>query len=304
MWSQIISLVSTHFLVPIAFLAMTSKVSRNKLESLCWLYVTLFYTGFIYLTGIWDWFGYYVRYAWIAGLAIAAYRVYRNNRRAPWRPARKFTSWANVVFLFALGTLFMMMTVGTLYGRTYEGEPLELHFPLKNGTYYVAHGGGSPVVNYHNEYPPQQYALDIVKLNVWGYRAAGLYPDDLHRYAIYGDRLYSPCRGTVIRAVDGFDDRAPSDFRNGLPEGTPAAGNHVVIGCGGAEVYIAHMQKGSVRVQAGDEVDVSSWIGNAGNSGNTSEPHLHIHAEKDGVGVPVTFGGRFPVRNSLIRSAG
>ena len=195
-----------------------------------------------------------------------------------------------------------MITVGSFYGRYCPDEPLELHFPLKDGTYYVAHGGSQPVVNYHNEYKPQQYALDIVKINAWGFRAKGLYPDDPGRYAIYGEPLYSPCRGTVTSAVDGFDDRTPSDFVNGLPEGTPAAGNHVVIACGGAQVYVAHMQKGSVRVQAGDVVDENTWIGNVGNSGNTSEPHLHLHAEKDGVGVPLTFGGRFLVRNSLVRS--
>lgn len=280
------------------------KFARNKLESLGWAFVTLFYIAYIYLAGSWDWFGYYIRYVWIAALLFAMYRAYRNNGQAPWRPERTIKAWGNVVFLFVLGVVFMMITAGSLSGRYYSDEPLNLHFPLKNGTYYVAHGGSHPIVNYHNEYLPQQYALDIVKINAWGVRAKGLYPDDLQRYDIYGDPLYSPCRGTVKKAIDGFDDRVPSDFANGLPEGTPAEGNHVVIDCNGAEVYIAHMQKGSVRVQEGDAVDENSWIGNMGNSGNTSEPHLHIHAEKEGVGVPIIFGDRFPVRNSLIRSAG
>jgi hypothetical protein len=303
LWLQILSLVSLHVLIPIAFLVYLSKASRTKLESLCWLLLSVFYIGFIYLTGSWDWLGYYIRYVWIAGLAFAVYRGYRNNRRAPWWPERSIITWVNVIFLFALSMMFMLITVGSLFGRYYTEEPLELHFPLKNGTYYVAHGGNHPVVNYHNEYQPQQYALDIVKINPWGYRAVGLYPDDLQRYAIYGDRLYSPCQGTVISTVDGFDDRVPSDYANGLPDGTPAAGNHVVIECSGVEVYIAHMKKGSIQVQAGDAVDESSWIGNVGNSGNTSEPHLHLHAEKDGVGVPIIFDGRFLVRNSLIRSS-
>jgi hypothetical protein len=49
---------------------------------------------------------------------------------------------------------------------------------------------------------------------------------------------------------------------------------------------------------------------NEGNSGNTSEPHLHVHAQrqviKDGntewVGVPIRFGSRWLVRNSLVRA--
>ena len=304
MWTQFITLISTHFLVPVSLLAFLSKPPRNKLEGLGWLFVNLCYIGFIYFTGRWDWLGYYFRYFWIAVLLLAVYRLFRNIGRVPWRPEHTVKSWGSVVFLFAMGIVFLTINIGSLSGRFYAEEPLELHFPLKNGTYYVAHGGNHPTVNYHNSYLPQQYALDLVKVNPWGYRAAGLYPDEPHRFAIYGDRLYSPCRGTVIKAVDGFDDRRPSDFANGLPEGTPAPGNHVAIDCGGVQVYIAHMQKGSVQVREGDAVDENSWIGNVGNSGNTSEPHLHIHAEKDGVGVPITFGGRFLVRNSLIRSAG
>lgn len=42
-------------------------------------------------------------------------------------------------------------------------------------------------------------------------------------------------------------------------------------------------------------------IGLVGNSGSTTEPHLHIHAVDPGThaGVPITFEGRFPVRNSV-----
>ncbi|TMZ49982.1 M23 family metallopeptidase, partial [Klebsiella pneumoniae] len=51
----------------------------------------------------------------------------------------------------------------------------------------------------------------------------------------------------------------------------------------------------------GDVVREGQLLGTVGNSGNTSEPHLHIHAEKDGEGVPIRFGGRFLVRNNLMR---
>ncbi len=53
-------------------------------------------------------------------------------------------------------------------------------------------------------------------------------------------------------------------------------------------------------VDKGDKVQTGKRIGLVGNSGNTSEPHVHIHAEKDGKGVPIEFNGSFPVRNSLI----
>jgi len=70
---------------------------------------------------------------------------------------------------------------------------------------------------------------------------------------------------------------------------------------------MAHMMQGSVAVQAGDAVREGAFMGQVGNSGNTTQPHLHIHVERggapgeilDGRGVPATFNGRFLVRNSV-----
>lgn len=60
------------------------------------------------------------------------------------------------------------------------------------------------------------------------------------------------------------------------------------------------MMRESVAVDSGHAVAGGAPIGRVGNSGNTTEPHLHIHATRGGHGVPVTFDGRFLVRNSLI----
>jgi hypothetical protein len=81
----------------------------------------------------------------------------------------------------------------------------------------------------------------------------------------------------------------------------------LVIACHGVEVVLAHLRSGSVAVAEGERVTVGDVLGRVGNSGNTTQPHLHIHAERgglpgeilDGQGVPITFGGRFLVRNAL-----
>jgi hypothetical protein len=86
------------------------------------------------------------------------------------------------------------------------------------------------------------------------------------------------------------------------------AGNHVIVECKGVNVLLAHLMEGSIKVGEEDEVVEGQIIGQVGNSGNTSQPHLHIHAERgrdedkqilEGNGVPITFGGRYLVRNSL-----
>jgi murein DD-endopeptidase MepM/ murein hydrolase activator NlpD len=62
------------------------------------------------------------------------------------------------------------------------------------------------------------------------------------------------------------------------------------------------MQK-SVSVAPGDRLAPGDPIARVGNSGNTTEPHLHVHAfdQGTGEGVPMTFDGREPVRNRVFR---
>ena len=73
------------------------------------------------------------------------------------------------------------------------------------------------------------------------------------------------------------------------------------------DVLLAHMKRGSVAVKKGEVVEGGRLLGKVGNSGNTSEPHLHVHAIRtgsgstlEGEGVPIEFDGRFLIRGSLI----
>ena len=205
----------------------------------------------------------------------------------------------NIVLIIVFG----WMNISILSGFFYPDETVRLAYPLRNGVYYVGGGGSNRWINNHNAVPPQDYALDIVRLNFLGtpinYTAD---KSDLVEYAIFGDPIYSPCDGTVVRAVDRHIDQIPPDR-----DSVNLAGNYVLLACQGVEILLAHMKQGSVLVTEGDIVNAGDEIGAVGNSGNTSQPHLHIHAEKDGVageilngtGVPMVFEGRFLERNDL-----
>lgn len=55
-------------------------------------------------------------------------------------------------------------------------------------------------------------------------------------------------------------------------------GNHLVVDHGdGVHAVYAHLRRGSARVGVGDRVQTGQHLGDVGNSGNTSEPHLHVH---------------------------
>ena len=143
-------------------------------------------------------------------------------------------------------------------------------------------------------------ALDILRLDSTENRAA--FPArNLADYSIYRATVLSPCAGNVIRAVDGLPDLAPPARDPQNP-----AGNHVVLECHHVRVLLAHLKEESLLVARGEYVETGQHLGQVGNSGNTSEPHLHIHAESGlgeiltGEGIPITLDGRFLVRNSLI----
>jgi murein DD-endopeptidase MepM/ murein hydrolase activator NlpD len=74
-----------------------------------------------------------------------------------------------------------------------------------------------------------------------------------------------------------------------------AVGNCLIVDQGSNEFAVyAHLQPGSLRVHRGDKVQQGQVIALCGNSGNTSEPHLHFHVQdsavlQDGAGITPYF---------------
>ena len=278
---------------------------RNEYSSkLRWFTETLvFFLAilFAYVTARWDFTSYYLRILLLPLFALVSYVAYR--KIIPKESSNSYVhrireNAANIALIIFLGWLNII----ALNGYLYPGEAVELTYPLRDGVYYVGGGGTSRWINGHQAFPPQNYALDIVRLNVFGNRAIIGDQADLQRYAIFGNPIYSPCSGTVVHAVYDQPDQLPpnTDVVN-------LAGNYVLIACYDVEILLAHMKQGSIVVTKGDMVEEGEILGAVGNSGNTSQPHLHIHAERggisgkilDGEGVPIIFGNRFLARNSL-----
>jgi len=248
--------------------------------------------GFSVFVAPWGWFGLPVRYLLVV-LFVAA--TVLSLRRPPAEETRRDSPLAVIVKVL-LGVLFGVVAIGVLKGHEMPPGVVDLAFPLRGGAYIVVHGGSTSPANIHNFHPAQKYALDIVKLNAAGMRARGFYPDALDRYAIFGVEVVSPCDGIVRRTVDGLPDQTP-----GTADAKNPAGNHVVIRCGDVDVVLAQLGRGSVAVRPAAAVRKGQLLGLAGNSGNTTEPHLHVHAERNGAAVPATFDGRWLVRNSVVR---
>lgn len=96
-------------------------------------------------------------------------------------------------------------------------------------------------------------------------------------YGIWDKEVHSPVSGTVV-AASGDE----ADIEPGSEEFTSLEGNHVYIKIDktGTYLLVNHLKKGSVSVKEGDHLKPGDIIGRVGNSGSTSEPHLHIHHQK------------------------
>ncbi len=137
------------------------------------------------------------------------------------------------------------------------------------GEWLVFWGGSNVLNNYHYEYASQRYAYDFVQA-ADGFSYEGD-PLDNESYHAFGQNITAPADGVVIEVVNDIPDNTPVGVMN---EKEPA-GNVVVIDHGGEYSFLAHLKQGSVTVKKGDPVKAGDVIGKAGNSGNSSEPHLH-----------------------------
>lgn len=151
-------------------------------------------------------------------------------------------------------------------------------------------GGNAQDVNYHVVAPDQRWAYDIVVSDETGQTARGD-GETLTDYYIYDRPLLAPAYGAVVLASDDDPDMPIGE----LGGGTDPGGNQIVLRVAENEyLYLCHLKPGSVRVKKGDIVVAGQEIARIGNSGNTSEPHLHIHLQDDldfGEGLPLYFYG-------------
>lgn len=138
--------------------------------------------------------------------------------------------------------------------------------------------GLSPLMGHHYLYENQRHAIDFVPLAEYSPdRQEGGSEFALEDHACFGAPLVAPASGMVVTAVDGFEDM---DIGKTDPENL--LGNHVIIRLdqtGGRYLLMAHLAKGSVTVTAGQTIAQGAPVGRCGNTGNTSEPHLHIQAQ-------------------------
>jgi len=149
----------------------------------------------------------------------------------------------------------------------------KLILPFKD-EWTVTWGGNTKELNYHIESDAQKNAFDFVITDEKGnsFKKDGKTNDD---YYAFGKELIAPCDGEIVLVVDGVKDNLPGELNP-----IYAPGNTVILKTANNEyLFFAHFKQNSIVVIQGQRVKQGELLGLCGNSGNSSEAHLHFHIQ-------------------------
>ncbi len=154
-----------------------------------------------------------------------------------------------------------------------ERNATKLKLPFKE-EWTIFWGGDTKELNYHVSNQAQKNAFDIVIMNESGkpFKTDGKANEDCYAF---GKELLAPCDGEVVLVVDGVKDNVPGEFN-----AMNVPGNTVIIKTDNNEyLFFAHFKQHSIKVKQGQKIKQGELLGLCGNSGNSSEPHLHFHIQ-------------------------
>lgn len=192
---------------------------------------------------------------------------------------------STVVTVAGLATMF-------LHARRADRPAVEVRAPVQ-GRWQAVNSPADKVPSHGVHAYGQTYAIDLVHVPDPDSRWTGVHRKPLARrpqeFPGFGQPVLAPANGTVVRVSDWQRDHwsrnSPLGVLYLLFEGTfrevfgvgRILGNHIVLDLGdGVYAAFAHLRRRSTLVTKGQRVTAGQRIASCGNSGNTSEPHVHF----------------------------
>ncbi len=163
--------------------------------------------------------------------------------------------------------------------------------------WFVYWGGTTEDQNYHVREMSQQFAYDFLMV-----KDGASYEGDPkvnESYYAFGKEIIAPCNARVVQVIDSIPDNIP-----GVMNQRDLTGNTIVLQTDlGEYILFAHLQEDSIIVEEGQDVLQGEVMAKCGNSGNSTEPHLHFSLQntlemEEGIGGKIFFE-RLLVNNEL-----
>lgn len=175
-------------------------------------------------------------------------------------------------------------------------DPVVLGLPFR-GTWLARNSPARRVPSHGTDLFATTYAIDFIAVRqrrtatTWDWRTL-VATEPPERFHAFGQPVVAPAAGTVARIHDGEPDHAaarsqPARLAYALTQARRAragagalAGNHVILQLARREVFVvlAHLRAGSLHIGEGDAVDAGQQLATCGNSGNSTQPHVHVQA--------------------------
>ncbi|GGG34545.1 DUF3887 domain-containing protein [Bizionia arctica] len=154
-----------------------------------------------------------------------------------------------------------------------------------NDSWFVFWGGIEKAQNYHIDYENQQFAYDFL-IRKDGATFKGD-PKINESYFAFGKEIIAPCDAKVVKVITGIEDNIP-----GEKNAKQITGNTIILETSDKEyIMFAHLKHQSVVVREGQFIRQGTLLAQCGNSGNSTEPHLHLSLQNT-VDMNIATGGK------------
>jgi len=194
---------------------------------------------------------------------------------------------------------------GTIHASALEinsDDPIVIRSPLRGKNWLAANGPSNTSAHRRAMIPVngpphigQRYAIDWIQLGGDGKSFTG----DEHKnssYHAWDQEIRAVADGKIVEVKDGIPENVPNRGKIAAPiTYETLAGNHIIqeLSEGYFAAY-AHLRPGTLKVKAGDTVHAGDVLAHLGNTGNSSEPHLHFQV-CDAPSFPASEGLPFAI---------
>ena len=304
----ILKLILTHVILP-ASLTAAVVVVRGDAFLLNAIAQTV--TMIIFFSGYWEFFWRGSRIVFfytneVNLMMMLGYTIFRSGPVEINIPLVVLLAFIEIIFLAQLIKIFIVILKK-------DSSSVEIQFPLKKGRFLITDGGNSKMsrlMNYHYYSPVHMknntngsmlFATDIVKRDDAFH---SFFPKGNDDYAIFGEAVYSPMDGIIVKVENSIEDNQP--YIGTYPYNT---GNTIVIKNDDRFFLLGHLKQGSIKVKTGECVKEHQMIGQIGNSGMSERPHLHMQLIScasenywSGTGINMIFQGKNFYKNRTIKN--